>query len=62
MTPTEFKQSRHSLGFTAEQMARALGLGKNGERTVYRIEAGGNVTGPMSLAVRKLLDDAGDTQ
>lgn len=55
MTPTEFKAARKTLGFTGERMATALGLGKNGIRTVQRIEAGGVVTGPMALAIAYLL-------
>lgn len=55
MTPAEFKAARKTLGFTGEAMAAALGLGKNGIRTVQRIEAGGIVTGPMALAVAFLL-------
>lgn len=58
MTTGEFKRARQSLGFTSAQFAAALGLAKNGSRTIERIEAGANITGPMALAVQKLLDDA----
>ncbi len=57
MTPTEFKESRLTLGLTKIELAEALGLGANGWRTVLRIEQGSRVTGPMRLAVLKLLDD-----
>lgn len=60
MTTEEFKRARKLLGYTGVQMARALGLSPtNGERTIERIEAGATITGPMRLAVLKLLDDAG---
>lgn len=55
MTPAEFKSARKSLSLTGAAMARALGLGKNGARTIERIEAGGTITGPMALAVKHLL-------
>lgn len=55
MTPAEFKSARKKMGMTQQNLADALGLGKNGARTVQRIEAGGIVTGPMSLAIANLL-------
>lgn len=58
MTTAEFRHARQTLGMTAEQMASALGLRSYGARTVRRIEAGALITGPMGLAVQKLLDDA----
>ena len=57
MNTAEFQRARHTLGMTKPQMAAALGLGKNGWRTILRIEQGANITGPMGLAVQKLLDD-----
>ena len=57
MTSAEFKQARKDLGLTAKALSAVLGLGVHGSRTVQRIEAGGVVTGPMSLAMQKLLDD-----
>ncbi len=56
MTAAEFKQARQTLGYNPAEMAAALGLGKHGARTIYRIEAGANVSGPMRLAVARLLD------
>lgn len=56
MTTEDFKRARKLLGMTGTQMARALGLSPtNGERTIERIEAGGNITGPMQHAVHRLL-------
>jgi DNA-binding XRE family transcriptional regulator len=61
MQTAEFKRARKQLGYNPEQMARALGLGKHGKRTIERIEAGGTITGPMALAVEHLtLQDALD--
>lgn len=57
MTDSEFKSARLTLGLTKIEMAEALGLGANGWRTILRIEQGSRVTGPMRLAVLKLLDD-----
>ena len=57
MTNAEFESARHTLKMTKPEMAAALGLGKNGWRTILRIEQGANITGPMALAVQKLLDD-----
>lgn len=59
MTKEEFKRARKLLGYNTTQMASALGLAANGSRTIERIETGANITGPMRLAVLKLLDDAG---
>ena len=36
MTPTAFKAARRSLGLSVEALARALQLGKCGERSVRR--------------------------
>lgn len=57
MTTAEFQAARQKLGMTHEQMAAALGLRAHGSRTIRRIEAGGLITGPMALAVAKLMDD-----
>lgn len=62
MTKDEFKSARKSMALNTAEMARALGLGPNGYRTIERIEAGANITGPMSLAVQKLLDDRQGTR
>lgn len=59
MTPQQFKRIRTDLGLSQAALAAKLGLGENGARTVQRIEGGhGTVTGPMSLAMEKLRDDA----
>lgn len=59
MTTDEFVEARRKLGYSRPEMAVALGLkGDHAARTIERIEAGGSITGPMSLAVQKLLDDA----
>ena len=36
MTPTQFKAARRSLGLSVEALARALQLGKCGDRSVRR--------------------------
>lgn len=55
MTTAEFKEARKTLGMTTVGFAAALGLGRHGKRTIERIEAGANITGPMALAVAHLL-------
>ncbi len=58
MTTNEFIAARQGLGLTRPELAVALGLkGESSVRTIERIEAGANITGPMALAVQKLLDD-----
>lgn len=57
MTASEFKKIREGLGLSQSDLATALGLGPNGSRTVQRIEAGANITGPMALAMEKLRDE-----
>ena len=58
MTTEEFIAARHALGYTRPEMAVALGLkGDHSVKTIERIEAGSTITGPMALAVQKLLDD-----
>jgi DNA-binding XRE family transcriptional regulator len=59
MTTDQFIAARRTLGYTRPEMAVALGLkGDHSVKTIERIEAGANITGPMALAVQKLLDDA----
>lgn len=36
MTPTQFKAARHKLGLSCEELARALQLGRHGERSIRR--------------------------
>lgn len=48
MTSDELKAARESRGWTQEQMATALKLGKGGARTVRRWESGERaVPGPV---------------
>ena len=54
MTSAEFKSVRKALGLTQQGLSDALGLGKNGARTIQRIEAGAPITGPMALAMQAL--------
>lgn len=58
MTSSEFRSIRERLGLSPAKLAAALGLAKNGVRTVQRIEAGAPITGPMALAMKKLDEDA----
>ncbi len=39
MTPDEFARARRKLGLSQDQLARVLGLGTDGGRTVRRWEA-----------------------
>lgn len=56
MTTEEFRAARKALGMTRPEMAVALGLkGEHSVRTIERLETGGNITGPMALAVQHLL-------
>ncbi len=58
MTTQDFIAARQTLGYTRPEMAVALGLkGEHSVKTIERIEGGANITGPMALAVQKLLDD-----
>ncbi len=56
MNTDQFKRARSKLGVKPAEFAAMLGLGRHGKRTVQRIEAGANITGPMALAVQHLLD------
>ncbi len=40
MIPKEFKQKRKDLDITQRELAKDLGLGKNGDVTIRRIENG----------------------
>lgn len=58
MTTEEFIAARHAMGLSRPQLAVALGLkGDHSVKTIERIEGGGPITGPMSLAMQKLLSD-----
>jgi len=55
MTPDEFAQARRKLGLSQDQLARILGLGIDGGRTVRRWEVPEGTTNarpPNPVAVR----------
>lgn len=57
-TPEAVNRAREYLGLNMAGMARALRLGENGDRTIGRIESGGNssgVPGPMQVALEALV-------
>jgi len=56
MTPREFRDARRQLGLTQSQLATALGLGKDGARTVRKWEAetGSSARPPNPIACRAL--------
>lgn len=57
MTPTELREARRKLGLSAAALARALELGKGGDRTVRRWEAGEReIPGPVRVVLRMLLE------
>lgn len=59
MTNEEFKAARETLGYNRFEMAVALRMrGDKSVDAIRRMEENGTITGPMSLAVQKLLDDA----
>lgn len=57
MDGKEFKDIRLKLGLSQNELARDLGILSG--RTIQRIEKSDTVSGPMALAMRKLLDDSG---
>lgn len=59
MTTDQFIAARKALGYTRPELAVALGLkGEHSVKTIERLETGANISGPMALAVQKLLDDS----
>jgi DNA-binding transcriptional regulator YiaG len=55
MTPEDVKRIRMKLGYNQIEMAAALRLGPNGDRSVRRWEKGEiEVSGPVSLALEYL--------
>ena len=48
MTPAQFKEARHSLGFSCAALARLWGMGANGDRTIRRWEAGTVPVNPIA--------------
>ena len=55
MDTKEFIDARLEMGLTRFELAHALGL--RSDDAVNSIERGGRITGPMSLAMQKLLGD-----
>ncbi|MEC2127275.1 helix-turn-helix domain-containing protein, partial [Bacillus paranthracis] len=49
MNEIGIKQKRERLGITQKEFADALGLGKNGDRTLRRWENGESVPSPLEL-------------
>lgn len=59
MSPADFKAARLRLGMTQAQFARALKLGRTGERSVRRYEDGERrVPGPVEVAVGMMLAES----
>jgi DNA (cytosine-5)-methyltransferase 1 len=55
MTPEEIRRIRLRLGYSQNELAAALRLGPNGDRTIRRWEKGeADITGPASLALECL--------
>jgi len=57
MTPSEFKDIRHAIGWTVRECAHVLGLaGTNGADTVRKWERGQRpITGPAKAAMRAFM-------
>ncbi len=56
MTPAEVRTAREALGLTANGMAEALRLGRNGGRTVRRWESGQTpISGPAQVAIEMMI-------
>ncbi len=56
MTPEQLREARQALGMSAAKLAEALRLGRGGDRTVRRWEAGDRaIPGPVEVAVAYLL-------
>lgn len=53
--PLDLPEARRLLGVTQDELARDLGLGKHGGRTVRKWEAERKVPGPAEVAVRLML-------
>lgn len=64
MTPAEeIRAARQKLGLSASGLAKALGLGANGARTIRRYEAGEILpSGPVLVALRLLVEKAEATK
>lgn len=56
MTPHELKTIRNKLGLSQSGLALALGMAKNGDRTIRRMESGATpITQRTALAIQWLL-------
>ena len=59
MTPAQFKAARNTLGYSCAGLADIWGMGKNGDRTVRRWEAGDVPVNPIAAyCLRLMLDRA----
>ena len=57
MTPEALRAARAQLGLSAAGLAQALRLGKGGDRTVRRWEAGErSIPGPVEVAIEMMLE------
>jgi hypothetical protein len=57
MTPDELKEVRRELGLSTAKLAKALGLGAHGGRTVRRWESGEYpIAGPVQVALELMLN------
>jgi len=58
MTPAQFKDARHALGFTQSELAESMQLGGDGKRTVRRWEYGERpIPGPVAVLMALWLDN-----
>ena len=59
MTGDDLTAAMKRLGLTESGLAKALRLGKNGDRTVRRWKSGEiAITGPVQVAIELMLKDA----
>ena len=54
MTPEQFKKNRKDAGLSQRELAEAIGLGKNGDITLRRVEKGSTTRPPSNLLIRAL--------
>lgn len=63
MNLEELRAARRKLGLTASGLAKALRLGKGGDRTVRRWEYGERaIPGPVQVAIEMMLKAHDDEQ
>jgi DNA-binding transcriptional regulator YiaG len=55
MTPSEFKQARHTLGFSQSELAKKWSMGVNGARTIRRWEEGERPLNPIAAYCIELM-------